>query len=313
VVTGIGVLAGLVLILTDWKAFLLGASLVASVTGLIVLAMLAMRSWQRRRREKAEIAARADDQHEALLSGDDQWGVFGVKPPAEQVVESPPRSGTSVRVSLVVGVAVVASLVVFAVMATVNARSADRAERSVSAPTVTATAPQSRPRPHSMNPTPAVDVPFPFIPRPLLAPTSPPTQPGAPPVGLGQQAADGNVTFVVTSVDRSKTVTNPSFPFMQTTAKGTFVTVQLTITNNGKRPEIFVASDQKLRINSGVYEVDPAAALWTLTLETVVSPGVTAMTALSFDVPRDTPPGGILELHGSSNSPGAKVELLPSK
>ncbi|BBX44378.1 hypothetical protein GCM10009641_83680 [Mycobacterium cookii] len=130
---------------------------------------------------------------------------------------------------------------------------------------------------------------------------------------LGQQAVDGNVTFVVTSVDRSKTVTNPSFPFMQTTAKGTFVTARLTITNNGKRPEIFIASDQKLRIDSGVYEVDPAAALWTMTFETVVSPGVTTMAALSFDVPTDTPPGGILELHGSSNSPGASVELLPPK
>lgn len=312
VLTGIGVLAGLVLILTDWKAFLLLAALVAVVTSLIVLAMLAIRFRQRRRQERAEIAARADDQHEALLHGDDQWGVFGVNPPAEPFVKPPPRPGKSARLSLAAGVAVVAGLVIFTVVVTVNARSADRAPRPASAPTVTLTGPANRPIPRPMNPTAAVDIPFPFIPAPLPAPTSPPTQPAASPVRLGQQAVDGNVTFVVTSVDRTKTVTNPSFPFMQTTAKGTFVTAQLTITNNGKRPEVFIASDQKLRIDSGVYEVDPAAALWTMTLETVVSPGVTAMAALSFDVPTETPPGGILELHGSSNSPGARVELLPS-
>jgi hypothetical protein len=33
---------------------------------------------------------------------------------------------------------------------------------------------------------------------------------------------------------------------------------------------------------------------------------------LSFDVPTDTPAGGVLELHRSSNSPGAEVELRPS-
>jgi hypothetical protein len=301
VLTGIAVLAGAVFILADWKAFVLLASLVAVVTGLVMLAILAVRSRRRRRQEKAEIAARADDQHEALLRGEDQWGVFGVKPPAGPLLQPPPGSRTSRRESLIAGVAVVAGVLVFAITATVNPRSADRAPHPVSAPKVTVTPPASRPTPHAMAP----------IPAPLPAPTSPPTQPAVPPVRLGQQAVDGNVTFVVRSVDRSKTVANPSFPFMQTTAKGTFFTAQLTITNNAKQPEVFIASYQKLRIDSGVYEVDPAAALWTLTLETVVSPGATATASLSFDVPTDTPPGGILELHRSSNSPGAKVELLP--
>ncbi|OCB31448.1 hypothetical protein A5675_26530 [Mycobacterium malmoense] len=98
---------------------------------------------------------------------------------------------------------------------------------------------------------------------------------------------------------------------MQTTARGTFLTVELTITNTGMRPEVFIASNQKLRISSGVYGVDPAAALWTLTLEAVVTPGSTTTAALSFDVPTDTPPGGMLELHASSNSRGASVELFP--
>ena len=110
---------------------------------------------------------------------------------------------------------------------------------------------------------------------------------------------------------RSKTVANPSFPFMQTTAKGTFLTAQLTITNNGNQLEEFIASYQRLRINGAVYVPDPSAALWTMTLETFVGPGTTVTATLSFDVPTDTAPGGVLELHRSSNSLGANVELLP--
>lgn len=312
VLTGVAGLAGVVLMLADWKAFLLLASIVAVVTGLVVLGMLAIDSWRRRRQQKAEIAARADDQHEALLHGDDQWGVFGIRPAAEPFVHRPPRSRKLGRGSFVAGVAVVAGVLVFAVMATVNARSADRAPgaRPVSAPTVTVTAPASRPIPHPMNPTAPQHIPSAVVPAPLPAPPSPSTQPSVP-VRLGQRAVDGNVTFVVTSVDRSKTVANPSFPFMQTTAKGTFLTAQLTITNNGNQAAVFIASYQKLRINDAVYVPDPVAALWTMTLETIVGPGTTAMATLSFDVPTDTAPGGILELHRSSNSPGANVELLP--
>jgi Domain of unknown function (DUF4352) len=161
-----------------------------------------------------------------------------------------------------------------------------------------------------MNPTAPQRIPSPVVPAPLPAPPSPPTQPSAP-VRLGQHAVDGNVTFVVTSVDRSKTIANPSLPFMQTTAKGIFLTAQLTVTNNGNQLQEFIASYQKLKINDAVYGADPAAAVWTLTFETFVGPGMTATAAVSFDVPADTPPGGILELHRSSNSPGAKVELLP--
>lgn len=309
--TGIAILAGLVLLLADWKAFLFLTSLIGMVTGLLILAMLAVGSWQRRRQEKAAIAARAIDQDEALLRGDEQWGVFGIKPAAEPFVEPSSTSRISVRQSLLAAVAAVTGVLVFAVMATVDARSADREPRPASAPLVTVTRPTSRPVPQPMSPTPALHIPFPIIPVLPPTPSSPQTKPAAPPVRLGQQAVDGDVTFVVMSVDRSKTVANPSIPFMQTTARGTFLTVELTITNTGMRPEVFIASNQKLRISSGVYGVDPAAALWTLTLEAVVTPGSTTTAALSFDVPTDTPPGGMLELHASSNSRGASVELFP--
>jgi Domain of unknown function (DUF4352) len=275
----------------------------------VVLVVLAIDSWRRRREEKAQMVARADDQHEALLRGDDQWGVFGLRPTVEHVADPHPGSVNSHRRSLVAGVAVVAGLLVFAVMATVNDRSTDGSARArpASAPTVTVTVPASRPIPHSANPTPVQGIPLPSVPAPSPAPLAQPSVP----VRMGQRAVDGNVTFVVTSVDRSKTIANPGLPFMQTTARGTFLTAELTITNNGNQLQEFIASYQKLKINDAVYGADPAAAVWTLTFETFVSPGMTATAAVSFDVPADTPPGGMLELHGSSHSPGANVELLP--
>lgn len=307
VLTGFAVLAALVLIVANWKAFLLLASLAAVVSGLAILGMLAIDSWQRRRQEKAAIAARADDQNEAVLRGDHEWGVFGLRPATEPAVESPPGSGNWGRPSLAVGVTVAAGLLAFAVIATEHARSADQAPRPhrVSAPTATV---PPRPIPYPMNPTAPQHVPSAVVPAPLPAPPSP--RPSAP-VRIGQRAVDGNITFVVTSVARSKTVTNPSLPFMQTTARGTFLTAELTITNNGNQLQEFIASYQRLKINDAVYVPDPAAAVWTLTFETMVGPGTTVTATLSFDVPTDTPPGGILELHRSSNSPGAAVELLP--
>ena len=311
--TGIAVLASLIFVLADWKTFALLASFVAVATGLMMSAMLAVRSARRRRQEKAEIAARAEDQHEALLHGDDRWGVFGIKSSAEPFLEPPPTSWRPGRQSLVAGGFVLVGALVFAVTAMVNPRPADRTPRPVSAPTVRVPPPASRPAPPAVLPKPTLNIPFPFLPAPRLAPTSPPALPPAPPVRMGQPAVDGNLTFVVTSVDRSNTVTNSSLPFIQTTAKGTFLTAHLTITNNGKQPEMLLATDQKLRLNAAVYDVDPAAALWTLTLETIVSPGATATGALWFDIPTDTPPGGTLELHESSSSRGATVELLPPK
>jgi hypothetical protein len=115
VLTGIAVLAGPVLIMADWKAFVLLASLVAVVTGLVMLAMLAVRSRRRRRQEKADIAARADDQHEALLRGDDQWGVFGIKPPAEVLVEPPPTSRTPGRESLAITIGTIGAIALLSI------------------------------------------------------------------------------------------------------------------------------------------------------------------------------------------------------
>jgi hypothetical protein len=241
--TKFAALAALALILADWKAFLVLASIVTVVTGLAQFGMLAIDRRRRRPQEKAEIAARADDQHEALLRGDDQWGVFGISPAAEPTVVAPRGSAKLGRGSFPAAGAIVAGLLGFAVVATVNARSAGQAPRAlpVSAPTVAVTAPAGRPTSHPMNPTPPLQIPLPVVPAPL-PPVPSPSPKTLAPVRMGQRAVDGNLTFVVTSVDRSKTVANTSIPFMQTTAKGTFLTAHLTITNNGNQLEEFIAS-----------------------------------------------------------------------
>jgi hypothetical protein len=309
VLTGIAAVIGVVWILVDWRTFCLLASLVIVLAGSVRLSMLAVDSWRRRRQEKAEIAARADDQDEALLRGDDEWGMFGIRSEDQPAAEPTKRSQQAGRSAFVAGAAVVAGLLVFTMTATVNARSGDRPPRPVSAPTHTATAPASRPLPHSINPTSPRAIPSQGVPA-QLPPSPPPIKPSGP-VRMGQPAVDGNVTFIVKSVDRSKTVTNTSLPFLQTTAKGIFLTVQLTVTSNGSQPEEFIASYQRLQIGGAVYIPDPTNAVWTLTFETFVSPGTTAVATLSFDVPTDSPAGGILQLHASAHSRGAAVELLP--
>ena len=317
--TGIGVLVSLVWLIVDWKSFVHVTSLAAVGAGLVVLAIAAVRSVQRRNHEKRELAARADDQHEAVMRGDEHWGVFGLHSADMLPPDSP--GGKRDRRPLLAGVTVAAGVVGIAVVSTVDPRSAERPSHPDAMPTVTVPTPTptptvtvtqyaSPPIQLPVFPIPALGVPLPFG---LGSPSAPPAAgPPAAAVRMGQQAVDGNLTFVVTSVDRSKTLANPIIPRIQTTAAGTFLTAHLRITNGGTQPRVFVAADQKLKINGVTYNVDPAAALWTLTMGTGLGPGVNTAVALSFDVPADTPPAGILELHESSSSPGATVELLPA-
>jgi Domain of unknown function (DUF4352) len=293
-------IAALVWIVVDWRSFVSLASLVVISAGLVMFGMLAVDSWRRRRLEKAQMVTRADDQHEALLRGDDQWGVFGLPPGVEHVADPAAGSADSRRAFLVASAAVVAGLLSFVVIATVPSRPAHQSPRPVAAPIFRTPTPAIRPIPHSPNQTAPQHIP---APAPVLQP-----QPAAP-VLMGQHAVDGNVTFVVTSVERSKTITNAGLSFMQTTAQGTYLTAQLTITNNGSGLMEFIAAYQKLKIGDAVFVPDPAAAVWTLTFGTFVGPGTTVTAQLSFDVPTNTPDGGVLELHRSSNSSGAQVEL----
>lgn len=65
-------------------AWLLAAVLTAAVTGRLIGRWLARRDDQvvAKRRRDAELCARADRQHAAVLAGDDLLGIYGAYPPA---------------------------------------------------------------------------------------------------------------------------------------------------------------------------------------------------------------------------------------
>ncbi len=311
-------------IVAGWKAVVGVAIIVAVAAGLVGLVVLVVRSVRRRREEMAAIAARADDQHQAVLRGDDQWGVFGQKPlaPPEQnsyppiMTPLPPLRKPDQR-WVIAGCAIASAVVVFGALITVNARSADRPSGLMPAPRVTNTGPPMAP-PHQRTPAPAPFTPeqlVPLLPFPEIL--SPPTAvaPGPPtgvPAKIGQPATDGQLMFVVTSFDRSKTAGNAAVPYLQATAKGIFVNAHVTITNTGTQPAVFFASDQRFIVNGVAFPVDAAAALWTLTTAVGVTPGASVPVTLSFDVPTDKPTGGTLDLHQSSASRGVDVALLPN-
>lgn len=305
-----------------WKAVLCVAITVDLVAGLVGLVVLIVRSVRRRREEMAGIAARADDQNEALLRGDDQWGVFGQKPspPGEKsdvpIMDPPSTPRKPGQKWVIAGCAIAAGVVLFAALITVTARSADRSSGPMPAPKTIYARPPMDPSHRSM-PAPAPFTPkqlVPSLPFPGILSPSTALVPGPPtgvPAKIGQPATDRQLVFVVNSFDRSKGAGSPVFPYVQATATGTFVNAHVTITNTGTQPVVFFAADQQFRVNSVVFPVDAAAALWTLTTAIGVNPGASVPVTLSFDVPTDTPPGGTLELHESSTSRGVDVALLP--
>lgn len=122
-------------------------------------------------------------------------------------------------------------------------------------------------------------------------------------VRLGRIAVDGDLVFLVTSVDRSMVAGGPSVPWKRTTAEGIFVNAHLTMTNTCTEPKMFSAAGQKLLVNGIAFT---AAAG-----EVTVLPGACVSVVLSFDVPADTPPWGALELHASPASPGVGVAFPP--
>jgi hypothetical protein len=209
-----------------------------------------------------------------------------------------------------------AATLLLAALITVNIGSDQRSSAPTPAPRVVPTRPPfaqphqglPAPSPHTQQPAPPSLV-FPGIPFPPT--TVAPNPPTGVPAKIGQQVADGQLTFMVASFDRSKTVASPINPFLQVTADGIFVNVHVTITNTGAEPVLLFATDQKLRVGNVVYNVDAVAALSTLTAAIPLGPGASVPVTLSFDVPADTSPS-VVELHTSSMSRGVDVTLQPN-
>jgi archaellum component FlaG (FlaF/FlaG flagellin family) len=114
-------------------------------------------------------------------------------------------------------------------------------------------------------------------------------------VKLNQEARDGNLAFVVTSVD---------------TAQQT-VDVHMTIKNVGNRPAVFWADNQRMWIGSRWFVPDKAAANKAGASSVKLDPGKSVTVVLSFDAPSGTTAVDTIELHDAAVSAGITVVPRP--
>lgn len=138
------------------------------------------------------------------------------------------------------------------------------------------------------------------------------TSASAPRAAIGQEVRDGNFGFVVTSVDVSKTARDPSIQFEIVPKQGEFVHVHLTVRNIADRPQRFFAYNQTLQIGANQFSSNNEATMWTQAMTVEIKPGTSIQAVVSFDVPRGTTNDGVLTVHGSSSSDGARISLHPS-
>ncbi|MBV8181974.1 MAG: DUF4352 domain-containing protein [Mycobacterium sp.] len=148
-------------------------------------------------------------------------------------------------------------------------------------------------------------------PPPAAGGTAPSATTSAPPplAGIGQEVRDGNFGFVVTSVDLSKTAGDPGNQFEIVPAQGEFVNVHLTVSNVGDRSQSFFASNQTLQIGANQFSSNNAATMWTQSMKVEINPGNSIQAVVSFDVPPGSSNDGVLTVHGSPFSGGAKISL----
>jgi hypothetical protein len=129
---------------------------------------------------------------------------------------------------------------------------------------------------------------------------------------IGKSVRDGDLAFVVTSVQRPGRKLVSQFGTTET-AQGEFVIVRVDVTNVGGEPKTLTATSQLL-VNDKGQRFAPSAAITSLkgaerVFLTRINPGSTvAGTPLLFDVDAGTTIVGI-ELHDSMSSTGVQVAL----
>ena len=130
------------------------------------------------------------------------------------------------------------------------------------------------------------------------------------PPGLGQEATDGNLTFVVTAVEDGPLIIGT--PDLGTEAQGKFVLVTMTVTNYGDSPRTIVGDNQFLIDTEGQKaSADTEAAVYlsnAASLLEEIKPGNTVTGVVVFDIPANATPAGI-ELHDSAFSDGVVVAV----
>jgi Domain of unknown function (DUF4352) len=85
--------------------------------------------------------------------------------------------------------------------------------------------------------------------------------------------------------------------------------VHLNVSNVGDQAQSFFASNQKLQIGDKQFSANDSAAMWTQSANVEINPGNSIQAVASFDVPPGTVNGGVLTVHDSIFSGGAKISL----
>jgi hypothetical protein len=128
--------------------------------------------------------------------------------------------------------------------------------------------------------------------------------------GLGQPAADGDFSFVVSGVDCS--LTQIGNEYLSTTAQGQFCVVSVAVTNIGDSAGSFFGDNSKLLNAEGQeFSADSEAAIYLEESDSLfeeINPGNTLNSKIVFDVPAGIVPTAI-ELHDSAFSGGVTVAL----
>jgi archaellum component FlaG (FlaF/FlaG flagellin family) len=114
-------------------------------------------------------------------------------------------------------------------------------------------------------------------------------------VKLNQEGRDGNLTFVVTSVDTTQQTVN----------------VHLNVKNVGNRPAVFWTDNQRLWIGGQWFVPDKAAAAKAGTTSVKLEPGKSATVVVPFTVPAGNTAVDHIELHDAAVSAGISVVPQP--
>jgi hypothetical protein len=143
------------------------------------------------------------------------------------------------------------------------------------------------------------------------APQSAAEQPAEPVnPGIGEPAADGDFSFVVSGVDCS--LTEIGNEYFGTKAQGQFCVVSVAVTNIGDTPGTFFGDNTTLLNAQGQeFAADTEAAIYleeSASLFEEINPGNTLNSKVVFGVPAGTTPTAI-ELHDSAFSGGVTVSL----
>lgn len=128
---------------------------------------------------------------------------------------------------------------------------------------------------------------------------------------IGQEVRDGKFAFTVTDVRTG--VESLGDGFLESTPQGSYVLVDVTVSNVGDEAQMFSDFSQKLIDAQGrEFDADSGAAAMSLPESEAflnnINPGNTVEGTLVFDVPEGLSPVAI-ELHDSAFSGGATVSL----